>query len=183
MPNYAVFVYRQLRHDICLSRYNNEEALRYDSKEIFVNEHEIIDNGWPIRYTETQQEEFKCMIEFYFLHEYSHYFFKNPIRNSTNEFMNMVVENFFENIGNKNNHKFPNKEIQQMVVNKLRDDWGNHDLREEIYCDFQALLCLLELPGVDRRISVDMIFDSVMSFIYIQHMSFEYLYILVFNQG
>lgn len=173
LPNFAVWVYRNLRRDICLSRYNFEEALRYYPKVIVVNEHELINNGLPKRYTETQQEEFKCMIEFYFLHEYSHYFFKNPIREFTNDFVNMVAEMFFKNIGKENNTKFPNKKIQHMVVKKLQDSWNNYDLREEIYCDFQALLCLLELPGVNSRISADMIFDSVMSFIYIQHMIWQ----------
>lgn len=174
MPNYAVFVYRRLRRDICLSRYNNEEALHYDPKEIFANKHDIIDNGLPKRYTETKEEEFKCMIRFYFLHEYCHYFIKNPIRESSNEIVDMLVETFFENIEGDNNPKFPNKEIQQMAVNKLRNDWrSNHDLREEIYCDFQAIMCLLELPGISRRISADMIFNSVMSFIYIQHIMWQ----------
>ena len=85
----------------------------------------------------------------------------------------MVAEMFFKNIGKENNTKFPNKKIQHMVVKKLQDSWNNYDLREEIYCDFQALLCLLELPGVNSRISADMIFDSVMSFIYIQHMIWQ----------
>lgn len=170
MPNYAVFIYRRLRRDICLSRYNDEEALRYDPKEIFANKHDIIDNGLPQSFTETKEEEFKCMIRFYFLHEYGHYFIKNPIREWSNEFVNMVVERFFENIEGENNSMFPNKEIQQLVVNKLRNDWrSNYDLREEICCDLQAILCLLELPGVSGIISADMIFNSVMNFIYIQH--------------
>lgn len=174
MPNYAVYVYRKLRRDICLSRYNEEEAFCYDINKIFANEHDIIDNGLPKRYTETQLEEFKCMIRFYFLHEYSHYLFKNPIRDSSNEFVNIIVEIFLENIEKENNPKFPSKEIQKRVVNKFKNDWNsNYDLREEIYCDFQALFCLLELPGVYGEISVDMIFESVMSFIYIQHIIWQ----------
>lgn len=174
MPNYAVFVYRELRRDICLSRYNEKEALYYDSKEIYANKHDIIDNGLPKKYTEIQLEEFKCMIKFYFLHEYGHYLIKNPVRESSCEFIDMIVELFIENIAKENNPKFPNKEIQQMMVNKLQNDWkSNYDLREEIYCDFQALLCLLELPGAYKEISADMILDSVMSFIYIQHIIWQ----------
>lgn len=174
MPNYAVFVYRELRRDICLSRYNEVEASCYEPKEIFVNKHDIIYNSLPKKYTEFQLEEFKCMIRFYFLHEYGHYLLKNPIRESSNEFMDLIVEMFIENIEEENNQQFPNKEIQKMAVDKLQNDWqSNYDLREEIYCDFQALLCLLELPGIYREISADMILDSVMSFIYIQHIIWQ----------
>lgn len=174
MPNYAVYIYRTLRRDILLSQNNEKEAICYEPKEIFVNKHEVIDNGLPKNYTESQLEEFKCMIRFYFLHEYSHYLFKNPIRNSSNEFVNIIVEMFLENIEKENNAKFPRKEIQEIVVNKLKNDWNsNYDLREEIYCDFQALLCLLELPGVYREINANMIFESIMSFVYIQHIIWQ----------
>lgn len=172
-PNVAVFMYRELRRDICLSKHNEKETEYYAAKAIYVNEHERINAGLPVKFTESQMASFDCMLSFYFLHEYSHYFLKNPVRESSNEFVDSLFKSFIKDVAD-NDVPYLNKEIQQMAVNKLRNDWkSNYDLREEVYCDFQAILCLLELPGRYKYISADMIFDSAMSFLYIQHIIWQ----------
>ena len=60
--------------------------------------------------------------------------------------------------------------MQTKLVKEYKKQWErNPEFREEVYCDFQALLCLLELPGISGDINVELIFDSVMGFMYIQH--------------
>lgn len=172
-PNYGVFTYRQLRHDICLSKSNDREASYYRPDKIFVNEHDIMDNMLPCKYTEKQIEEYMCMVRFYFLHEYSHYLMANPLREASNDLADAIVEIFFDNVSTNNNPIFCTelgKELQKAMVKAFYDEWHNsQDFREEVYCDLQALLCLLELPGAYKKITVEMILDAVMSFMYIQH--------------
>lgn len=173
LPNYAVFIYRKMRYDICLSKCDKGEALRYNPKVIYANSHDLENNTLSRNYSETQIEKYKCMVRFYFLHEYAHYLIANPIRKATNDFADIVVEIFFENLERNRSQDSSSelsKRIQRDMIEHYRHEWNNNlGFKEEIYCDFQAIICLLELPGINNKISVEMILDSVMSFMYLQH--------------
>ena len=172
-PNYCVFIYRRIRHDICLSKSNYREASYYYADKIFANEHDIMDNILPRKYSERQIEEYKCMMRFYFLHEYSHYLIANPLRDASSDLANLIVKTFLDNVAKDNNPFFSTefkKGIQKTMVKTFSDEWHKDPkFRQEVYCDLQAIFCLLELPGVYKEITVEMIFDAVMSFMYIQH--------------
>ena len=174
VPNYAVFIYRLLRKDICFSKSDQYRASLYSPPIMYVNEHDIEVEKLSHEFSETMVEKYKCMIRFYFLHEYMHYLRANPIRESSNKAIDDIIEMFFDNLDDKNNSNFCSrfeKQFQQDLSEKFKSKWYNNpDFREEIYCDFQSVFCLLELPGATNgKVSVDIIFDAVLSYIYINH--------------
>ena len=174
-PNYLVFIYRLLKQDISLSKKNDMMAKLYNPKAIYLNPYEMQNNLEPRYMSDLEVERFRCMVRFYFLHEYAHYYFENPVRNSSNAFADSVIEEFFENLSSKKHSKLKKgvgKLIQRKLVKDYKKQWERDlELREEVYCDFQALLCLLELPGIFDNINVELIFESVMDFMYIQHIT------------
>lgn len=172
-PNYAVFVYRYLKHDICISKQLDKMAMLYKPSTLYVDPYDIKYNLMPRYYTSKETDEFSCMLRFYFLHEYAHYLLENPIRNASNELVDTVVEELFRNLSLENNSHFKNnveKEMQKKLVNAFKWEWEqSSELKEEVYCDFQAILCLLELPGLYSNLNVELILNAAMSFMYIQH--------------
>lgn len=178
LPNLSVFYYRNLRHDICLSKKDEVRALLYKPQSIYANQHDA-DYGLGRRTTELEQTKYQIMLEFYFLHEYMHYLVANPIRDAVNDLTDNVAETLLKHLNKMNNPNFAeaDRPFQRAMYNRYCNEWNNNScFREEIYCDFQAVLCLLELPGAYRRdgckIDVETIFDSVVSFLYIHHIIF-----------
>ena len=105
-PNYIVYVYRLLKRDLCLSKKNDTEAMLYKPKKIYLNCHEMKDNFGPRYPSSLEREEFKCMVRFYFLHEYAHYLFANPIRKASNALVDSVIEQLFKNLSSKKHFKY-----------------------------------------------------------------------------
>jgi hypothetical protein len=176
VPNLSVFYYRYLRRDICLSTNDEARAILYKPQAIYTNYHDVEHNGLLNKPTDIEQTKYKLMLQFYFLHEYMHYWIANPVREVVHNLSDIVVETLFEHLKNTDNSNFAelDRPFQKTMYNQYLHEWKNNSsFREEIYCDFQALLCLLELPGIYKRegikIEVETIFDSVVSFLYIHH--------------
>ena len=166
VPNYACFFYRNLRSDICRSNNDSARALLYDPPIMFINKHDADCNS----YSKLNMEKYQCMIRFYFLHEYMHYLIANPIKDSVYQIADDVVEEtLLPHLWNKDNSKFPKemKPLQYALYKKFHHTWyKDTNFREEVYCDFQAIQCLMEYG---QTINIETIFDSIMSFLYIQH--------------
>lgn len=174
VPNYAVFAYRLLRKDVYISKSDIYTASLYSPPVMYVNEHDVEVESLSHVFSEEMVEKYKCMIRFYFLHEYMHYLYANPIRESSNKLIDIIIESFFKSLDDKSNSRFNSrfgKQLQKCFYENSKSKWYNDpDFREEIYCDFQSIFCLLELPGATNgKIGVDIMFDSVLSYVYINH--------------
>ena len=176
LPNMAVFIYRQLRHDLCLSDNDKDRAALYSAKKIYANEHDIASEleNFQQKPSAAESREYETMLRFYFLHEYAHYLIANPIRETGNGIAEIVVDVVFKNLKVKNNSEILEKygiDLQNAELKHYMKEWGeNPGFREEICCDIQAILCLLELCGAySDYYNSEMILDAIMSFLYIQH--------------
>lgn len=175
-PNLAYLFYQLLRQDICISQNDVERAAQYKNPIMYMTDYDMNREMQRLHDPLDFNAKYELMIRFYFLHEYAHYLAKNPMRqNTSNEFLDMLVEDAFENmegldvasITNSIIHKAVLRIARKKQLSKYRSEYhSNPNFREEIDCDFQAIFCLLELAG---RFNVATIIESAITMIYMQY--------------
>lgn len=165
-PNYGIFIYNLMRHDICMESYNDEKAELYKQKEICVTEYDIYIEELRMNHNQKEAKiEFSLMVKFYFLHEYMHYLYAKPIRDSNSIFFDNLIEMFTDNMLN-GAKEIKDNMLSKMFLKYLYEFKNNPYFREEILCDLQSVCCLLELS---IYYEVDTIFYSIIEFIYTQY--------------
>lgn len=169
MPNYAVFFYRWLRHDLCVSAGEMERARKYEPQNIPLNMHEMQFMSDRVM-TKQEMNEYSLMVMFYFLHEYVHYLTAKPIRTAGTYVVEIIADTFLQQKSSGSKDALT-EYIGQVFRQEYRRKWEQStELREEVNCDIQALLCLFELPGLtNNEFSTEIILNAAYSFLTIQH--------------
>ena len=174
-PNIAVFYYRWLRYDLCLAQNDYDRANKYMPEYLYINEYEadldykMLNSSDSVN-ASIQWDEYRLMYTFYCLHEYIHYLLRNPVRESTNALTEIIVDSYLSNGLNHAGDTLFDK-MSSIFAMQFKRNWeGSEDFREEVTCDFQALLCLLELPGfTGGLVTTQDIFYAVENALYVQN--------------
>lgn len=95
---------------------------------------------------------------------------RNPVRESTNALTEIIVDSYLSNGLNHAGDTLFDK-MSSIFAMQFKRNWeGSEDFREEVTCDFQALLCLLELPGfTGGLVTTQDIFYAVENALYVQN--------------
>lgn len=163
--NLAASIYKSLRRDICISNGNMAKAIKYEeSRFTYLTNYDLEKEKLYNRDDFTKK--YKIMVIFYFFHEYCHYLIENPMReNNSFDLLDKIVE---QALALKRTQRSVFQQIidWRVLKNYKREYQKNLNFREELMCDFQALLCVLELAD---EYSVKDIIESVISFLYIHY--------------
>lgn len=174
-PNLSSAIYSRLRHDVCMSQHDETKAAEYNKIPIYYTQYDMevdqLRKNNPIDLT----ERFAFIARFYFLHEYCHFLFNNPIRKKVDfGFDDYLIDLITDNMINhakslnrkQNSDGFKHNYYISMMLNYRKEYHTNANFREEILCDIQSIYVLLEFAD---DYSVKMIFESVLAFIYSQY--------------
>lgn len=176
-PNLVVATYRELKRYICIANSDLRGAEYYRLTKVFYTDYELerendsMDNGIRL------SEKYEMMLRFHFLHEYGHYLVKEPVRDYSSAIgiLDIIAESLFKNMEAKrfNNPYFSdehNKILNDLKPKQLEyykhEYKNNPNFKEEILCDFQAVLCLLELSN---DVSPQIIIESSIMYLYVQY--------------
>lgn len=169
-PNLGISIYNLMRHDICMERYEDEKAEQYKQAMIYYTEYDAQIEELRLNNNEDKNiTKFTLMVRFYFLHEYAHYLFAKPMRDTDTMFFDYLVEIFTQNIISdvkKTENGKETKLMEQMFIKYINEYKNNPNFKEEILCDLQSACCLLESS---IYYEVDTIFYSIIDFIYTQY--------------
>lgn len=172
-PNLASAIYNQLRYDICMSINDEDSAKTYKEVPIYFTEYDLHVESLRINESIDYTDKFAFMARFYFLHEYMHFLVAKPIRKDINaDFTNTLIDIFTNNMieAALSDSESKGKEsvilLIQMVKKYQHEYYNNQNFKEEITCDIQAILCLLELAD---EYGVNTIFESIITFVYTQY--------------
>lgn len=134
-------------------------------RSIFLTERDLdIDEFWQsYMYNDEIQEKLRMMFRFHFLHEYAHFLTEKPLRAVNGEiFMNTVATAHFDKLMNRSRNVL----YKAYTAYHKKKYMNDKSLREEINCDLQAALCLLELSDT---VPVQLIMDAVISYLLMQY--------------
>lgn len=176
-PNLVVATYRELKRYICIANSDIQGAEFYQLTKVFYTDYELERENHSMSSGIQLSEKYEMMIRFHFLHEYGHYLINQPLRDysSSVEILDIIVGALFNDMDNKrlDNPQFSPE--QNDTLNKLkpklleyyRKEYAeNTTFKEEVLCDFQAVLCLLELSN---DYSPQMIIESAIMYLYVQY--------------
>jgi hypothetical protein len=167
LPNLAIAIYKQLRSDICISQGDKTKAELYKGSPIYVTNYDMEKEN--LYNPDDFMKKYRIMVMFYFFHEYAHYMISNPLQeHSADEALDIIIDLVFKSMrGAINGKPVFDRIIQNGLLRKYKNEYfKNPNFHEEIMCDFQALLCLLELVEV---YSVETIIEAIITFIYTQY--------------
>ena len=176
-PNLVVATYRELRRYICMANSDVQGAEFYQLTKIFYTDYELERENNSMISGIQLSEKYEMMIRFHFLHEYGHYLIREPLReySSSVEILDIIVEALFRDM---DSNRLDNPQFSQEQNNTLnnlkpklleyykREYAKNTTFKEEVLCDFQAVLCLLELSN---DYSPQMIIESAIMYLYVQY--------------
>ena len=176
-PNLVLSTYRELKRYICIANSDAKGAEYYQLTKIFYTDYEFerenssMDNGIQL------SEKYEMMLRFHFLHEYTHYLIKNPVRNSKTAvgMLDIIVNALFKDMEQKrfDNPLFSKEQndilsdLKPKLLKYYREEYQkNISFKEELICDFQSVLCLLELSN---DFSPRMIIEAAIMYLYVQY--------------
>lgn len=174
-PNLTIVAYRQLRKNIAIANSNKEGEKNYATKQIFVTERDLlIDLDYLNRDPSENEfftEKYAMMLRFHFLHEYSHYLWKNPVRDAKGirPFTDIVINSLFASCKSrisKTEDRYKKNVLENELSSFIHEYSNNPSFLEEIICDISAILCLLELSTV---MPPREIIDAIISYLNVQY--------------
>lgn len=176
-PNLVVAAYKELKRYICIANSDLKGAEYYQLTKVFYTNYELekandsMDDGISL------VEKYEMMLRFHFLHEYGHYLVKEPVRDygSAIGILDIIAESLLKDMETKRfndpcfsdeyNEILDNLKTTQLEYYK-NEYKNNPNFKEEVLCDFQAVLCLLELSN---NVSPQIIIESAIMYLYVQY--------------
>ena len=176
-PNLVVAAYKELKRYICIANSDLRGAEYYQLTKIFYTEYDLerendlMDDGISLC------EKYEMMLRFHFLHEYGHYLVKEPVRDYSSAvgILDIIAESLLKDMETKrlNNPYFSDEQngiLNNLKIKQLKyyknEYKNNPNFKEEVLCDFQAVLCLLELSNY---VSPQIIIESAIMYLYVQY--------------
>ena len=176
-PNLVVAAYKELKRYICIANSDLRGAEYYQLTKIFYTNYELERKNGSTDDGKSLSEKYYMMLRFHFLHEYGHYLVKEPVRDyrSAIEILDIIAESLLKDMESKrfNNPYFSDEQnrnlndLKQKQFEYYKKDYkNNNSFKEEVLCDFQAVLCLLELSN---DVSPQIIIESSIMYLYVQY--------------
>jgi len=176
-PNLVVATYRELKRYICIANSDIQGAEFYQLTKIFYTDYELERENNSMNNGIQLSEKYEMMIRFHFLHEYGHYLINEPLQeySSSVEILDTIVEALFNDMDNNrlDNPQFSQEQndtlnnLKPRLLEYYKKEYAeNTTFKEEVLCDFQSVLCLLELSN---DYSPQIIIESAIMYLYVQY--------------
>lgn len=176
-PNLVLSTFRELKRYVCIANSDEIGAEYYQLTKIFYTDYELeredgsMDSGIKL------SEKYEMMLRFHFFHEYTHYLNNNPAQNSETAVgvLDIIVNSLLKEMEHKRiyNPLFSKEQndslsdLKPKLLNYYREEYQkNNSFKEELICDFQSVLFLLELSN---HFSPRMIIEAAVMYLYVQY--------------
>ena len=161
-PNVLKAAYMYIKESLFIAQGNPEKARLYSSDKIYLTGSEF---SREYEYNKQKESlEGSLMIFFHLLHEYSHFRLKS-IQSRENSVLDVFVEKLLTDLENNKNGGSILAKYRHYLIDHLKSLYNNPDEKEELLCDMQGILLMLELSNV---FPVKIILESIIAFLYVQ---------------